>query len=59
MRRVGIEETAAIGAQLFNGDLRSCRPDRQHLLGLLNGDHDRVTGGILIGLPLASVWACW
>ena len=35
MRRVGVEEAAAIGAEHLDGDLRGHRADRDHLLGAL------------------------
>ena len=61
MRGVDVKETAAVGAQLFDGNLRSSRPDRQHLLGLLDRLHDRVAGSILnrvaIGIRLGLLVA--
>ena len=57
MGRVGVEEPAAVRAQLLDGDLRGGRPDGNQLLGERNGLHHRVARGILDGIPVASVWA--
>ena len=59
MGRVGVEEAAAIGAQLLDGDLRGGRADGD---GLLVSGTLSITGlpaASLSGLPLASVLACW
>ena len=55
MRRVDVEEAAAVGAELLDGDLRRRGPERDRLLGGRRLLGDRVALVVLQRLPVRAV----